>query len=175
MIDIIFIILVFFVFLIGVNKYENFENDTTTEPDLHQTSQIKTVTGLLDKSTIDIVEDVKTIKGKFTGAIDQITQKKNSIEGCIGCVKYCGKEPYWCHNCCDGPRYPCNWGCTKKKLGKCVRWGHRSTCPSKKGCEKWRDKCGPNLPKWKCSEGTPSDFSTPSPPTRWTGISERSC
>ena len=161
MIDIIFIILVFFVFLIGVNKYENFENDTTPEGEMYQTSQIKTITGLLDDFTTDIVNEVKTIKGKFTGEIDKIVAKKNWIEGCVGCVKFCGQEPYWARN-----------GCSKEV---CVGSGKARTCKNVDyDCTKWRDRCTDPFPKWKCSPN-PSGFSLPGAPSGWSGISERSC
>ncbi len=169
MIDIIFIILVFFVFLIGVNKYENFENDTTPEGEMYQTSQIKKLTGLLDGLTTDIVDEVKTIKGKFTGEIDKIVAKKNWIESCVGCVKFCGKEPYWgtcSRRHCWSYSCDCSWNSGCSTCEKCETINY--------GCTKWRDKCTPNLPKWNCSLN-PSGFSLPTFPSGWIGISEKDC
>lgn len=158
MLDIIFIILVFLVFLIGANNYESFENDNTQEDEMYQSNQVNALTEGLNENITGTVTGISTMVGNITGEIDQITQKKNWIEGCIGHVQHCGKEPYW-GNC--SRRHCWSYGC-----------GWRKTCRKCKtvnyGCTKWRSKCTPKYPLWKCSEDKPIGYrSPPSFPSGW--------
>lgn len=175
MLDIVFLVIIFLVFIYGLNSYDIFENFETPENELYQTEIIKNTTDLLKENLTKIL---KTISDLVSGLQNKIQEKvngvKNYVERCVGCVKFCGREPYWCNGCCNGPSYPCDWGCKKRVNGVCVDAGFRDTCRDRIGCTQWRDKCTAKLPKWKCSTA-PNGFKIPSFPTGWTGISEKSC
>ena len=174
MLDILFIILLFFVFLIGINY--NKEGFETQPDDLYQTEPIKSLTEKLN----EYLQALNTSIGTMVSTIsDNITSKANEkidwIKGCAGCVKFCGTEPYWCSGsgCCKGPGYACNHRCTSKKFGVCTRTTH-DTCYPDVDCWKTRDKCTGPLPKWNCSTN-PSGFTAPSIPTGWTGVTSKNC
>ena len=173
MLDILFIVLVVFVFLIGINY--NKEGFETQPDDLYQTEPIKSLTKKLNEYLQALISSIETMLNGIAGNIESnVSDKMGWIKSCAGCVKFCGKEPYWCVNCCDGPRYACNWGCKKRFKGKCVAEGYRDTCPSKVSCWRRRDKCTDPLPKWNCSPN-PSGFNIPSHPDGWTGIRRVDC
>jgi len=157
--NILFIVLVVFVFLIGINY--NKEGFQTQPDDLYQTEPIKSLTKKLNEylqaltSSIGIM--VSTIETNITSMVNE---KLDWIKGCTGCVKFCGKEPYW-------------GTCSREDCVPKVGGGEHCTT-TEYGCWQTRDNCGPKLPEWKC-DGNPTGFSIPSPPTGWTGISKRSC
>ncbi len=145
MIDIIFIVLLFLVFLVGANNYENFENKATKEDDLYQSNQITALTEGLNENITGTLTGVSTMVGDITGEIGKITEKKDWIEGCVDYVQHCGQEPYW--------------GTCSKEV--CVGSGRYRKCKDEDyGCTKWRSKCTPKYPLWKCSP-KPSGYSTP--------------
>ena len=143
MIDIIFIVLVFFIFLIGFSNYEHFQSNATPEDDLYQTNGLKALTSILDENIPKIYDTIKSmvsgLKGELEGKLNGI---KNHIEDCVSYVQHCGKEPY-----------PST--CSKEvcAFGKCKDVDY--------GCTKWRSKCTQKYPLWTCS---PKPSGYPSPP-----------
>jgi hypothetical protein len=172
MLDILFIVLVVFVFLIGINY--NKEGFETQPDDLYQTEPINTLTKKLNEYLQALITSigtmVSTIQSNITG---EVNKKIDWIKGCVGCFKFCGKEPYLCSRCCDGAPYGCNWGCTASVRGTCVAEGYRDTCRDKVDCWRTRDKCTDPIPKWNCSP-SPSGFSPPNPPS-WEEIRRVNC
>ena len=169
MLDIIFIILVFLVFLIGANNYESFENDTTQEDVMYQSNQVNALTGGLDENITGTTTGISTMVSDITGEIDKLTEKKEWIEGCVGSVRHCGKEPYM-GRCSRRPcsRVPCGTSCSGS--------GWRRRCSTKYctrcrtiyyGCTKWRNKCTPSYPVWKCSSKPSGYKSPPGFPSGW--------
>ena len=169
MIDIIFIVLLFLVFLIGANNYENFESVMTPEDEMYQSNQVTALTEGLDENITGSVTGISSMAGDITGEIDKITEKKDWIEGCVDYVQHCGKEPYWgrCsrRHC---PRVPCGTSCSGS--------GWRRSCSTKYctrcrtiyyGCTKWRNKCTPKYPLWKCSSKPSGYKSPPGFPSGW--------
>ena len=173
--DILFLVLVALIFFIGISfyKFEGFQS--TPQGQLYQTQSINTDTALLNDGTANVLENISSMVNGITNDIQsKINSTKEYIEGCVGCFKYCGKEPYVCRGCCDGAPYPCDWGCVKRAFGKCVAKGYRNTCRNKVDFWRTRDKCTDPIPKWNCSPNPPG-FSMPSAPNSWSNITKKSC
>jgi hypothetical protein len=177
MLDIILLVLIFLIFIYAVNNYGFFEKFETPENELYQTENIKYIRDVLDQylpdiggKIFDIVSGIgEQIKNKISGSIGW-------IERCAGCVKFCGKEPYW-GTCSrrDCARVPCGTSCSGSGINKRCSTKYCTRCHTVYyGCTKWRDKCTPGLPKWNCSP-SPSGFSAPSFPSNWIGVGPRSC
>ena len=162
MLDIILLVLIFLIFIYGTRTYGFFEKFETPENELYQTENIKYIRDVLDQYLPDIGGKIFDL---VSGIGDQIKNKISGsiswIERCIGTVRHCGKEPYW-SRCsrrhCWSYKCRCGWrGCKTCSSCKTVHYG----------CTKWRNKCTPTYPVWKCSP-TPSGYkSPPSFPSGW--------
>ncbi len=173
MLDILFIVLVVFVFLIGISRTkEGFE---TQPDDLYQTEPIKSLTEKLNEYLQALILSIETMLNGIAGNIESnVSDKMGWIKSCVGCVKFCGKEPYWgtCSRT-ECPSVPCGESCSGTPPSCSTKYCTRCATVNY-GCTQWRDKCTPKFPKWKCSPN-PSGFNIPSFPTSWTGVSEKNC
>ena len=170
MIDIIFIVLVFLIFLIGSSNYENFESVMTPEDEMYQSNQVTALTDGLDENITGTTTGITTmVNGLSTDIPNKINKNKKYIEGCVGSVRHCGKEPYM-GRCSRRPcsRVPCGTSCSGS--------GWRRRCSTKYctrcrtiyyGCTKWRNKCTPSYPLWKCSSKPSGYKSPPGFPSGW--------
>lgn len=149
--DILFLVLLALIFFIGISSYKFESFQSTPEGQLYQTQTISNITTGVTQNTSNALENISSMVNSVTNDIQsKINSTKEYIEGCVGYVQHCGKEPYW-GNC--SRRHCWSYGC-----------GWRKTCRKCKtinyGCTKWRSKCTPKYPLWKCSD-KPSGYSTP--------------
>ena len=168
MLDILFIVLVVFVFLIGINY--NKEGFETQPDDLYQTEPIKSLTKKLNEYLQALISNIGTMVSTIS---DNITSKANEkinwIKGCVGHVQHCGKQPYWSRcsrrHC---PRVPCGTSCSGSGWNRRCSTKYCTRCSTVYyGCTKWRSNCTPKYPLWKCSDKPSGYRSPPGFPSGW--------
>ena len=153
--DILFLALVALIFFIGISTYKFESFQSTPEGQLYQTQTISNITTRVTQNTSNALEGISSMVNGITNDIQsKINSTKEYIEGCVGYVQHCGKEPYpstcsrehcWSYKCKCGFS-----GCSTCRDCKTINYG----------CTKWRSKCTPKYPLWKCSP-KPIGYSTP--------------
>ncbi len=156
--DILFIILLFFIFIFGKNNYESFQNkEKTPENELYQTIPIKETTDAINQNINIDVTGLETTLGTLTGDIEsKLNNTFGWIQNCADFKEFCGSVSYPAR---------CRTGTCKTVL-TCSGWSctTRQTCWSwDKPCRKTRRECTPKLPWWKCSL-KPSGYKAPKNP-----------
>ena len=170
MIDIIFIVLLFLIFLIGYSNYENFESSMTEEDELHQSNKLKSLTDNLDENITGTIGDITSMVGDVSSDVPgKVDRTKKWIERCVGSVRHCGQEPYGstCSRRSCG-RVPCGTSCSGSGWRRRCSTRYCTRCHTiNYGCLKWRRKCTPTYPVWKCSPSPSGYKSPPGFPSGW--------
>ena len=163
--DILFIVLLFFIFIFGKNNYKNFEKfqnkQKTPENELYQTIPINDTTNAINQTLNIDITGLETTLGTLTGDIEsKLNNTFGWIQSCSDYKEFCGTVyfPGTCRTraCRTWITCSCNtWGCSCTSKRTCWYWN--------RPCRKSKRECTPKLPWWKCSI-KPSGYKAPKNP-----------